>query len=205
MISLHNFISHFYVKRVTAVVPVLADVKAQSTVGSAEGKFPLVKTRLWLSLFLFFSFLSFFSFLFFRAAPIAYGVSQASGWIIAVAADLHTEPCLRPTTAHGNTGSLTHWARPGIEPVSSWILVRFISAAPQQELLLKVLLHAVGAAKTNKQTKTEIYFSQFWRLGSKIKMPLWLNPHESPLQFADCQVIVFSCGRKGVKSPLERL
>ena len=40
------------------------------------------------------------------------------------------------TTAHGNNGSLTHWARPGIEPVSTWILVRFVYTAPQQELLV---------------------------------------------------------------------
>ena len=39
-------------------------------------------------------------------------------------------------TAWGNARSLTHWARPGIEPWSSWILVRFISAEPWQELLL---------------------------------------------------------------------
>ena len=38
------------------------------------------------------------------------------------------------TTAQSNTGSLTHWARPGIKPASSWMLVRFISAAPQWEL-----------------------------------------------------------------------
>ena len=31
------------------------------------------------------------------------------------------------TTAHGTTGSLTHWARPEIEPVSSWILVKFVT------------------------------------------------------------------------------
>ena len=31
------------------------------------------------------------------------------------------------TTAHGNAGSLTHWLRPGIEPSSSWVLVRFIN------------------------------------------------------------------------------
>ena len=31
------------------------------------------------------------------------------------------------TTAHGNAGSLTHWARPGIEPATSWFLVRFIN------------------------------------------------------------------------------
>jgi len=38
------------------------------------------------------------------------------------------------TTAHGNTRSLTHWARPGIEPATSWFLVGFISTAPWQEL-----------------------------------------------------------------------
>ena len=37
---------------------------------------------------------------------------------------------------HHNSGKhSTHWARPGIEPKTSWFLVRFISAAPRQELL----------------------------------------------------------------------
>ena len=31
--------------------------------------------------------------------------------------------------------SLTPQARPGVKPASSWILVRFITAEPQQELL----------------------------------------------------------------------
>ena len=31
------------------------------------------------------------------------------------------------TIAHGNTGSLTHWARPGIEPTFSWIQVKFVT------------------------------------------------------------------------------
>ena len=34
--------------------------------------------------------------------------------------------------AHSNTGSRTHWARLGIEPESSWILVRFNSTEPQK-------------------------------------------------------------------------
>ena len=38
------------------------------------------------------------------------------------------------STAHSNAGSFTHWARPGIEAASSWILVGFVSAVPQQEL-----------------------------------------------------------------------
>ena len=38
------------------------------------------------------------------------------------------------TTAHGDTGSLPHWAGLGIESASSWILVGFITAEPQWEL-----------------------------------------------------------------------
>ena len=38
-------------------------------------------------------------------------------------------------TSHGNTRSLSHCLRPGIEPITSWILVGFISAEPQWELL----------------------------------------------------------------------
>ena len=39
------------------------------------------------------------------------------------------------TAAHGNAGSLTHRVRPAIDPESSWILVRFMTAMPQRELL----------------------------------------------------------------------
>ena len=37
-------------------------------------------------------------------------------------------------TAHGNTRSLIHWARPRIKPTSSWIQVGFISTASWWEL-----------------------------------------------------------------------
>ena len=37
-------------------------------------------------------------------------------------------------TAHGNARSLTQWARPGMEPATSWFLVRFVSPAPWREL-----------------------------------------------------------------------
>ena len=37
-------------------------------------------------------------------------------------------------TAHGNARSLTHQARPGVKPASSWLQVRFISAEPRWEL-----------------------------------------------------------------------
>ena len=38
------------------------------------------------------------------------------------------------TTAHGNTRSLTHLAKPGVKPASSWILVRFITTELEQKL-----------------------------------------------------------------------
>jgi len=62
----------------------------------------------------------------FRAAPTAHGGSQARGRIRATAASL--------PPSHSNTGSLTHWARPGIEPASSWVLAGSLTAEPRQEL-----------------------------------------------------------------------
>ena len=65
-----------------------------------------------------FSFFIFFWSCLLRAAPAAYGGSQARGLIGVVAASLHhshsnavSEPRLRPTPhvdPHGNVGSLTH-------------------------------------------------------------------------------------------------
>ena len=105
-----------------------------------------ISMSLFLFLFLFFSFLSFFPF--FRAAPEAYGGSQARGRTRATAVGLlHSHSYMWSetrlqlnTTAHGNTESWTHWARPGIEPATSWFLNRFISTAPRQELLSLFLI-----------------------------------------------------------------
>ena len=43
------------------------------------------------------------------------------------------------TTPCGNDGSLTHWVRSGTEPTSSWILVRFVTTKPWQELQYSTL------------------------------------------------------------------
>ena len=84
-------------------------------------------------------------FFFLRAAPATYGDLQAGGQIRAVPGELHcshSNQCriqavsVTYTIAHGNARSPTHWVRPGIEPTTSWFLVRFVSAAPRQELLL---------------------------------------------------------------------
>ena len=68
-----------------------------------------------------------FLFIYFRAAPAAYGGSQARGWIGTAVAGLHH--------SHSSARSLTHSERPGSEPMSSWIPVGFVTTEPQRELL----------------------------------------------------------------------
>ena len=46
------------------------------------------------------------------------------------------------TTAHGNNGTLTYWARTGIELASPWLLVGFVTTELQQKLpFLNILNH----------------------------------------------------------------
>ena len=80
------------------------------------------------------------------ATTMAFGGSQARGPI-----SYSRRPTPQPqqrgiraasmtyTTAHGNARSLIHWARPGIEPATSWFPVRFVSTAPHQELQKQTL------------------------------------------------------------------
>ena len=70
----------------------------------------------------------------FRAALVAHRSSQARGPIGAVAAGLWQLQQLQIlaasmtyTRAHGNAWSLTHWSRPEIKLVSSWMLGRFVN------------------------------------------------------------------------------
>ena len=65
-------------------------------------------------------------FMVFRAAPGAYGRSHERRPIRAAAASLHH--------SHSNTGSLTHGARPRIEPAFSWILLGLVSTEPHWKL-----------------------------------------------------------------------
>ena len=74
----------------------------------------------------------------FKAVPAAHGSCQAADPIRDAAAALHhshtrSELCLWPKPHHSNARSSTHWARPGIEPTTSWFLVGFISVALRQE------------------------------------------------------------------------
>ena len=71
-------------------------------------------------------------FFLFVTIPVAYGITQARGGIRAVGTGLchsHSNIGSEPHQQHtltmpacDNARSLTHWARPGIEPTSSWAL-----------------------------------------------------------------------------------
>ena len=63
--------------------------------------------------------------------------------------------CLLPAPqfTHGNAGSLTHWARPGIEPSSWWILVGFITTE-----------HSNVGSKLLSATCTTVHSQQHWIL-----------------------------------------
>ena len=81
------------------------------------------------------------------------------------------------TTAHGNTGSLTHWARPGIKPATSRFLVRFVSSAPRRELQEALFLKegwCQSMARTVRAGKQDnkalcLAASAFW----KVLLPKW--------------------------------
>ena len=49
------------------------------------------------------------------------------------------------TAADGNARSLTHWARPGMEPASSWILVRFVTCWATRETPNSIIFKCSGA------------------------------------------------------------
>ena len=91
-------------------------------------------------LILFFFF--FFIFWLFRAAPTAYGSYQARGsnWgcsFPAYTTATETMDLSRVCNLHHSSWQpkyLTDWAKPGIKPASSWILVRFITTKPWQDL-----------------------------------------------------------------------
>ena len=66
---------------------------------------------------------------------------------------------------------LTHWARPGIKPTSSWILVRLITAEPRWELQLwNFWLHTRGSS-ISCSVFCIFYFNPF----SKTMNSVWQN------------------------------
>ena len=104
----------------------------------------LLKCVLFLFMYLF---LSFYLCILFLSIFTAYGGFQAnqsySCWPTPQSQQCRIwAASLTYTTAYGSTGSLTHWARAEFEPVSSWILVRIVSAESRQELpVLNIIKH----------------------------------------------------------------
>ena len=93
----------------------------------------------------------------FRAAPVAHGHSQTRGGIRVVTTGLHhshsnagSEPCLwHNPQLTGNTGSLTFWARPGID--WTWILTdtsgvcyHWVTTGTPQDIEHSSLCYTVG-------------------------------------------------------------
>ena len=73
---------------------------------------------------------NFFFFCFLESYPQhmeGYGSNRSYSCRLTPQPQQHRIQALTYTTAHGSAGSLTQWARPGIRPISSWILVTFIN------------------------------------------------------------------------------
>ena len=81
------------------------------------------------------------------------------------------------TTTHGNAGSLTHRASPGIEPASSWILARFIFAEPMGTPHLHIFADAFPSTSSPTGPPG-------WDLALFLSSPLWIQPLSFLLQLA---------------------
>ena len=79
------------------------------------------------------------------------------GWGLIIGCGVRSMPQPQPcgiaavsvtySTAQGNTRLLTHWERPGIELVSSWMLAGLISTVPQLELHKQGILYLLMSAR----------------------------------------------------------
>ena len=73
------------------------------------------------------------------------------------------------TTAHGNAGSLTHWARPGMEHAFSWILGRRVSTEPWQEVLKSIFIWMINYIVILNISERPRYFTfTFFQLSLRI-------------------------------------
>ena len=129
-----------------------------------------------------------------KATPMAYGGCQARGPIRAVAtghshshSHAGSESSATYTIAHGNTRSLTHWTKPGMEPKSSWMLVRFanhwaMTGTPRGSSIWhtvlgddedKVATESPGCSFTSKPSgETDLVTREWWpRVGEAGQEP----------------------------------
>ena len=76
------------------------------------------------------------------------------------------------TAAHSHARSLTHWARSGIEPTTSWFLVRFISTVPRWELpkhlnFIRVILEKGKELDTRKLKTVSLKIGKALRISPR--------------------------------------
>ena len=110
---------------------------------------------IFLSFFLSF-FVFVFVFVFSRVAPTAYGGSQARGLIGSGPQQRRIwATSATYTTAHCNTRSLSHWAKPGIKPATSWFLVGFTNCWATTGTPFFPLLETIFFYYSKKKKKKE--------------------------------------------------
>ena len=140
-------------------------------------------------LFLFIYLFIFGFFVISRATLVAYGGSRARGSKRSCSHRPTPQPQqreIRPasatyTTAHGNAGPLTHWARPGIEPATLWFPVGLVNhctmtGIPQCYLFRGAFLSTLTGA------------SLFWLLSGYIIFSFFLSEIKVlvPVYFLSC-------------------
>ena len=78
---------------------------------------------------------------------------------------------------------LTHWARPGIEPTSSWMLVTFVSAEPQRELS-EILFFKPALFSNTLSKKTQVKIERMGKYAKWMchpgKVNDWINWKKKP-------------------------
>ena len=78
------------------------------------------------------------------------------------------------TTAHGNARSLTHWARPGIEPAASRFVVGFVNHCATTGTLIFVFLQGSGDGEFLIPTKHEAFYT-IWTARATYPETLFLS------------------------------
>ena len=102
--------------------------------------------------------------------------------------------------AHDNvTRSLTHWAKPGIEPVSSWMLVGFFTTEPQWELHKLSLFNCWSSFSSSNLASCSNRKNRCSLMASDNMFHLSVDPHLLPNRgmLGNCGVVVVRSLSKG--------
>ena len=110
-------------------------------------------------------FLSYIYFFFlFTTTPVSYGSSRDRGWPVPYPWQswIRAAPATY-TTARGNMGSLTHWARPGIEPASLWALCQALNKLSHNRKFWAFILNSPSFRLLSPKIPARFPPFSFWR------------------------------------------